>query len=86
MNFWIVLGIIIAGIWLLVNNTLEHLADIKKRKLEKEKAILEQQKTQLEERELFIKYKQEVKESLDTLLKEKTQGFPWLATAISDYY
>ena len=79
MNFWVVVGIIIAGIWLLANKTLEHLADIKKRNLEREKI-------QFEQKELFIKYKQEVKESLDTLLKEKSQGFPWLANAIADYY
>lgn len=85
MNFWIIVGII-AGIWLLFNWTLEYLGRIKSRKLDTEKAILEQQKIQFEQRELFIKYKQEVKESLDTLLKEKSQGFPWLANAIADYY
>jgi hypothetical protein len=79
MNFWVVVGIIIAGIWLLANKTLEHLADIKKRNLERKKI-------QFEQKELFIKYKQEVKESLDTLLKEKSQGFPCLANAIADYY
>jgi hypothetical protein len=34
----------------------------------------------------YTKYKEEVKLSLETLLQEKSQGFPWLATAIADYY
>ena len=85
MNFWTTVGVI-AGIWLMVSWTLEYLGRIKSRKLDTEQAILEQQKIQFEQRELFIQYKQEVKESLDTLLKEKSQGFPWLANAIADYY
>ncbi len=85
MTFWTIVGVI-AGIWMLANGTLQRIDNIKKKKLDKVKAILEQQKIEFEQRELFIKYKQEVKVSLDTLLREKAQGFPWLATAIAEYY
>jgi hypothetical protein len=85
MNFWITVGII-CGTWLFVNATLKLIGNLKKTRLEKEKTILEQQQLRFDEKELFVKYKQKVKVSLDILLKEKTQGFPWLATAIADYY
>lgn len=92
MTIWILSGII-GGIWLLCNATIQLIDNIKKKKLNIETAILEQKKIELEkieldlqEKELFKKYKEDVKKSLDILLKEKSQGFPWIATAIADYY
>ena len=92
MTIWILSGII-GGIWLLCNATIQLIDNIKKKKLNIETTILEQKKIELEkielgikEKELFKKYKEDVKKSLDILLKEKSQGFPWIATAIADYY
>jgi hypothetical protein len=85
MTTWIIIGIL-GACWFMGNYTLQLIDNIRKKKLDKEQAILSHQKLQFDEKELFIKYKTEVKESLDILLKEKTQGFPWLATAIADYY
>ena len=81
MVTWIIIGSVV---FILI--IIGQIANIKQKKLDIEKAILEQQKLQFEERELFKEYKNEVKESLDILLKEKSKGFPWLATAIADYY
>ncbi|MGD0583759.1 MAG: restriction endonuclease [Bacteroidales bacterium] len=85
MEVWIIIGIIF-GTLILFANILDRIGNIKKRNAEKEQAILAQQQLVFDEKVLFAQYKQEVKESLDTLQKEKTQGFPWLATAIADYY
>jgi hypothetical protein len=85
MDFWIIVGIIFVT-WMFLNATLHLIANIKKKKSDTEHAILEQQRVKFEEKELFEEYKIEVKNSLDCLLKEKTQGFPWLATAIADYH
>jgi hypothetical protein len=82
--FFIAASIII--VWGLVNGTMEKLKKLKVIRYEKQKLILRQQELKFEERELFHKYKEEVIASLDTLIKEKAQGFPWLATAISDYH
>ncbi len=57
-----------------------------KLKLEIEKTILAQKQLDLDAKALLDNYKTVVKESLDTLLKEKSMGFPWLVTAISDYW
>ena len=72
--------------WLFLNTTLKLIVSLKRTKLEKDQTILASQKNQFEQKEIFIKYKQEVKESLDKLLIEKSEGFPWLASAIADYY
>ncbi|CAN5242933.1 hypothetical protein BH23BAC2_BH23BAC2_18130 [soil metagenome] len=40
---------------------------------------------EIENLEALAKYKGVVALSIDKLLEEKTSGFPWLATAISDY-
>ena len=85
MNFWI-LGGIITAIWILGNATLQLIGKIKSKNLDKQIVILDQKKLEFEQRELFKKYKQEVKTSLDIMLIEKAQGFPWLANAIADYY
>jgi hypothetical protein len=85
MTFWIVVGII-AGIWLLANITLQLLNNLKEKSVEKQKTILAKLKLQSDQKEIFLKFKEEVSRSLETLSKEKSQGFPWLATAIADYY
>lgn len=82
---WIIVGISLAVI-IIVSSIINHIKEIKVKEAEKENAILAQQKLESDKKELFIKYKAEVKESLDKILSEKTQGFPWLTTAISDYY
>ena len=46
----------------------------------------EVKKLEIAQKKLFLEYKQEVNESLNTLLNEKSKGFPWLASAIADYY
>jgi hypothetical protein len=85
MNGWILL-VIIYVTWVLFMGTLNLLKENKTKKAEilaKKAEILAQGELQSE---LFIKYKKEVEDSLETILSEKTQGFPWLATAIADYY
>lgn len=85
MTLLIVIGIIYVG-WLLLNGTLKLIEQIKKQNADKEYSVLNQQKVALEEKRIFIEYKKEVKASLETLQTEKAKGFPWLSTAISDYY
>lgn len=61
----------------------EHKLQIEQQKLHFE----QQQGLQLQQhKDLLSLYKSEQIHALDTLLKEKSQGFPWLATAIADYY
>lgn len=85
MSGWLIIGIIAFEIFI-VAAIFNRIHDIKEKDAEKEKAKLAQQKLEDDKRELFIKYKEEVKKSLDIILSEKTQGFPWLATAIAEYY
>ena len=85
MSLIIVLGIIFIS-WLFLNATLTIIHKIKKQNSDRENKVLNLQKIALEEKKLFIEYKQEVKASLETLLTEKANGFPWLSTAIADYY
>jgi hypothetical protein len=80
MTLYIALGII--GI-LIIGNFIEKIVA---RKVENKKLVLEKQRIKFEERELFKKYKDEVHELYNTLLKEKTIGFPWLSTALADIY
>ena len=83
--FWILLGIL-AVVWMLFNATLQLLNILTKKRIEKETLILARKKIESEQKELFLEYQQEVKESYEKILEEKTQGFPWLANAIADYY
>lgn len=85
MTIWIIIGLIY-GTWLLGNGTLTLLDKIKKKQLDKINAIHQQKEFEVSENNRFEKYKEEVKLSLDTLMQEKSQGFPWIATAIADYY
>lgn len=55
-------------------------------KLSKIDNLAEHLHSLLSETESRLKQIMEVKEAIDTLVKEKTQGFPWLADAISQYY
>jgi hypothetical protein len=85
VTFWIIVGIALS-IWVLLNTTLAHYNSIQKKKLDIKNSILETKRVEFEQRELFIKYKEDVKESLNTIVREESIGFPWLATAIADYY
>jgi hypothetical protein len=80
--------VIIAGflIWALWNISMYLINSIKKKTLEKAQALLARKELEFDQKELFFKYKEEIKQSLDTLLKEKTMAFPWLANAIAEYY
>ncbi len=85
MHFWVIV-IVIFFLWSFLNVTLQSIKNIKEKKLQKEQVIFAHEKLQFEQKNLFIEYKKVVKKSLDILVKEKTQGFPSLATAIADFY
>jgi len=85
MTIWVIIGGGL-GIWFIINITLILFNNQKETQLKREKVILESKQIEFEQRELFKKYKEEVRVSLDALIKEKAQGFPWLSTAIADYY
>jgi hypothetical protein len=85
METWVLIALGFV-VWLLVNASLQLANNLKKKSLEKAQAVLARKELEFAQKELFFKYKQEVKQSLDTLLKEKAMGFPWLANAIGDYY
>jgi hypothetical protein len=85
METWqvVLTGVII---WFFIAFILGHWRNVQKSRADRAQAILATRQVEFEQRELFIKYKAEVEKSLQSLLKEKAVGFPWLSTAIADYY
>lgn len=77
---------IVYGTWLLANGTLYLIKRIRSLPYEREWEARKLAAIQFEEKKLFYEYKEEVKVSIDKLLEEKSKGFPWLATAIADYW
>jgi len=91
MVFW-GLVIILGLIWIILSilmNILKNIAEIRKNKksqLIKEENIIKEKEIGFKERKLFYDNKiKENYEAIEILYKEKSQGFPWLAKAYSEY-
>ncbi|MGA8571389.1 MAG: restriction endonuclease [Desulfobaccales bacterium] len=91
MVFW-GLVIMLGLIWIIIikiDNILKNLAEIRKNKksdLIKEENIIKEKEIGFKERQLFFENKiKDHYEAIEVLYKEKSQGFPWLARAYSDY-
>lgn len=91
MQFWGFV-IILALLWLILTlllNILSNIAEIRRNKkniLTKEENELKQKESKFNEREMFFENRlKENYEAIEILYKEKSQGFPWLAKAFSEY-
>lgn len=91
MGFW-ALVIILGLIWISLStlmNILQKITEIrnnKKSQLIKKETELKEKETEFNERKSFIESKlKENYEAIEILYKEKSQGFPWLAKAYSEY-
>ena len=93
MEGWLIFICVIGAIWFIVwlNNRLSNLREQAKKyvelkpkldNLDKERRVLESKENKLESKEANLRKHEE---DIGNLVKEKTEGFPWLAQAYADY-
>src|SRR4030042_4476455 len=86
MEGWLIFIAVIVGIWFIswINSRLSGIQKQAKKYVELKPKLdsIETYRVELETREARLKGRST---SIEILLKEKTQGFPWLAKAYVDY-